>query len=299
MDYLDELENQSVYIIREAYKNFRDLALLWSIGKDSTVLLWLMKKAFLGKCPVPLLHIDTTFKIPEMIEYRDRIVQKEGLNLLVHTNEEAIKAGMNHEKGRMECCKALKTDALKQAQEKFKLEGLFLGIRGDEEGSRSKERVFSVRGNDSKWDYKNQAPELWDQYQTSCEPGTHVRINPLLHWREIDVWKYTRVDAITTISIVEFCRINEDAKESDFYYPQYFQQIEKEKPMALIQTVDPEKAEGQVKEVFDTLQEAIGMIPAPMQLASASPELLNLQWQSLQYYSQHPTLGFGLLSTIS
>ena len=201
MDYLDELENQSVYIIREAYKNFRDLALLWSIGKDSTVLLWLMKKAFLGKCPVPLLHIDTTFKIPEMIEYRDRIVQKEGLNLLVHTNEEAIKAGMNHEKGRMECCKALKTDALKQAQEKFKLEGLFLGIRGDEEGSRSKERVFSVRGNDSKWDYKNQAPELWDQYQTSCEPGTHVRINPLLHWREIDVWKYIQRENIPLIDL--------------------------------------------------------------------------------------------------
>ena len=92
-------------------------------------------------------------------------------------------------------------EPIKQAQEKFKLEGLFLGIRGDEEGSRSKERVFSVRGNDSKWDYKNQAPELWDQYQTSCEPGTHVRINPLLHWREIDVWKYIQRENIPLIDL--------------------------------------------------------------------------------------------------
>lgn len=196
MDHLDALENQSIFIIREAYKNFRNLAILWSIGKDSTVLLWLAKKAFMGHVPLPLLHIDTTYKIPEMIRYRDEIVKKENLKLYVYTNEDAIRDGMNHTKGRMICCKALKTDALKQAVEKYKLEGLFLGIRGDEEGSRSKERVFSIRNKDSKWDYRDQQPELWDQYQTSCEPGSHLRVHPLLSWREIDIWEYIKREKI-------------------------------------------------------------------------------------------------------
>lgn len=201
MNRLDELENQSIYIIREAYKNFRNLALLWSIGKDSTVLLWLMKKAFLGHVPIPLLHIDTTFKIPAMIKYRDELAKKDKLNLLVYTNTEAIKNGMNYKKGRPECCKALKTDGLKQAQAKYKLEGLFLGIRGDEEGSRSKERIFSVRDNDSKWDYKDQSPEIWDQHQISCKPGTHIRISPLLNWREIDIWEYIKREKIPIIDL--------------------------------------------------------------------------------------------------
>lgn len=201
MDNLDELENQSIYIIREAYKNFKNLAVLWSIGKDSTVLLWLIKKSFLGHVPVPLLHIDTTYKIPAMIKYRDALAKKDDLKLLVYTNMDAIKDGMNFTRGRMICCKALKTDALKQAQEKYKLEGLFLGIRGDEEGSRSKERVFSIRNKEAKWDYRDQQPELWDQYQTSCEPGSHVRIHPLLNWRELDIWEYIKREKIPVIDL--------------------------------------------------------------------------------------------------
>lgn len=201
MDYLESLENQSVFIIREAYKNFKNLGMLWSMGKDSTVLLWLVRKAFLGVVPFPVIHIDTTYKIPEMIEYRDRIAKEENLNLLVYTNEEAIKDGMNHERGRLTCCKALKTDALAQALEKFKVEGLFLGIRSDEEGSRAKERVFSVRGRDSKWDYKDQAPELWDQFQISCNKGDHVRVHPLLNWREIDIWEYILRESIPVMDL--------------------------------------------------------------------------------------------------
>ena len=107
MDHLDELENQSIFIMREAYKNFKNLAMLWSIGKDSTVLVWLARKAFFGHCPIPLVHIDTTYKIPAMIKYRDEFAKKWGLNLVVGKNEKALTEGMNHEKGRLVCCEAL------------------------------------------------------------------------------------------------------------------------------------------------------------------------------------------------
>ncbi|MFV2082381.1 MAG: sulfate adenylyltransferase subunit CysD [bacterium] len=189
-DHLDELEAQSIYIFREAYRKFADLAMLYSIGKDSTTMVYLARKAFFGRIPFPLVHIDTTFKYPEMIEYRDKMTREWGVELIVGKNEKAIEKGVHPDQGRLACCEALKTDGLSQTIEKYGFKGLFLGIRRDEEGSRSKERVFSPRDKNFEWAYKDQPPELWDQFNTTFEEDTHIRIHPLLGWTEINVWEY-------------------------------------------------------------------------------------------------------------
>ena len=201
MTYLKELEQESIYIIREAYTKISKMALLWSIGKDSTVLLWLCQKAFLGKVPFPLVHVDTSYKIPSMISYRDELVKKMGLDLIVGQNKEALESGMNPEMGRLTCCGALKTEGLNRVVEEHDLQGLIVGIRRDEEGSRAKERVFSVRGKDSNWDLKNQAPEFWNQFQTNFNEGEHVRVHPLLQWTELDIWRYIREENIPLIDL--------------------------------------------------------------------------------------------------
>jgi sulfate adenylyltransferase subunit 2 len=196
VDHLDALENQSIYIFREAHRKFKDLAMLWSIGKDSTTLLWLARKAFFGKVPFPLVHIDTGFKHPVMIEYRDRMAKEWEVDLIVGRNEEAICAGMGPGKGRFACCNALKTQGLQQLLDRHGFKGIFLGIRRDEEGSRAKERIFSPRDRNFEWNYKDQPPELWDQFNTSFGPETHVRIHPLLSWTELDIWEYIRREEI-------------------------------------------------------------------------------------------------------
>ena len=219
MDHLDELENQSIYIIREAYKNFRSLVMLWSIGKDSTVLLWLARKAFLGHVPFPLVHIDTHFKIPEMIKYRDELALKFGLNIIYGENAQALKDKKTFPDGnvdRITCCRLLKTEALKKTlsgewprykfnhkTKKYEIDkdkepytGVIVGARADEEGSRSKERYFSPRDKHSDWDVSDQPPELWNQFKTDFAPGTHVRIHPLLDWTELDIWKYIEKEKI-------------------------------------------------------------------------------------------------------
>jgi len=201
MEHLDELEAQSIYILREAYKKFGKLGMLWSIGKDSTVMLWLAKKAFFGHCPFPLIHVDTGYKIPAMITYRDKLAKEYGLDLIVHKDVEALENGMGPEKGRLVCCKALKTDGLQHVVTQYEFEGLILGIRRDEEGSRSKERVFSERNKESEWDYTNQAPELWDQFKTDFPKGNHIRVHPILAWNEIDVWAYIERENIPIIDL--------------------------------------------------------------------------------------------------
>ncbi len=201
MNHLDILEAESIYIIREAYKKLGKLGMLWSIGKDSTVLLWLAKKAFYGHCPFPFIHVDTTHKIPEMIEYRDRVARELNLDLIVHTNEEAIKAGIGPHSGRLKCCKALKTEGLQQVVKKYGFDGLIVGVRRDEEGSRSKERVFSERNKDYEWDYSNQPPELWDQFKTDFPKGNHIRVHPLLQWSELDIWEYIKRENIPIIDL--------------------------------------------------------------------------------------------------
>jgi len=191
MDKISELENQSIYLIREANYHFRNLAMLWSIGKDSTTLLWLCRKAFFGKIPFPVLHIDTSYKFKEIYAFRDEYAAKWGLELLVARNEEALRAGMSHE-SKLECCNALKTNALKQAIAKYGFDGLLLGIRRDEHGVRAKERYFSPRDEQFKWNYEDQPPELWDQYKSRADEDTHIRIHPLLHWTEKDIWQYVK-----------------------------------------------------------------------------------------------------------
>jgi len=195
-DHLDQLEAQSIYILREAYRKFDDLAMLYSVGKDSTALAHLARKAFLGKIPFPLVHIDTTYKYPEMIEFRDRMARQWGAELVVGKNSAAIEAGMGPGKGRLACCEALKTMGLSMLLEEKGYKGLFLGIRRDEEGSRAKERVFSPRDKNFEWAYKDQPPELWDQYNTDFGPDTHVRIHPILGWTEIDIWRYIEREGI-------------------------------------------------------------------------------------------------------
>jgi len=198
---LDRLENESIFILREAYKQIGKIALLWSIGKDSGVLLHLIRKAFFGHVPIPLIHVDTSFKLPEMIEFRDRYAKEWNLNLIVHQNTAALRSGMNHTKGRITCCKALKADPLKAVIREHGFKALIAGIRRDEEGSRSKERYFSPRGKEAQWNYKNQPPEFWGQFQTDFGPDAHVRIHPILHWNELDVWEYIKQEGIPVVSL--------------------------------------------------------------------------------------------------
>ncbi|MCC7260139.1 MAG: sulfate adenylyltransferase subunit 2 [Alphaproteobacteria bacterium] len=201
MDHLDKLEAQSIYIFREAFNKIERLCMLWSIGKDSNVMLWLARKAFFGNVPFPLVHVDTSFKIPEMIEFRDRVAKEWNLNLVIGQNKAALDAGMNPTLGRVTCCGALKTEGLKQTLEKHGFTGVFAGIRRDEEGTRAKERVFSPRNAEAQWDVKNQPPEFWDQFKTDFAPGTSLRIHPLLHWTELDIWKYIERENIPVVSL--------------------------------------------------------------------------------------------------
>jgi sulfate adenylyltransferase subunit 2 len=224
MDHLETLEATSIYILREAYANFKSLGMLWSIGKDSTVLVWLVRKAFFGHIPFPLVHIDTHFKIPEMIEYRDNLTREWRLDMIVGTNWEALEQKQTFPDGnvdRIACCKLLKTRALRdtlsgqgkrmrynhnlqryevdQSSEPFT--GIILGVRADEEGSRSKERYFSPRDQQNEWNIGEQPPEFWNQYKTEFAPGTHVRIHPLLDWTELNIWEYIERENIPTVSL--------------------------------------------------------------------------------------------------
>lgn len=201
MDYLDKLENESLYIIREAFSQIKNIAMLWSIGKDSTTLLWLIRKAFFGKIPFPIVHIDTGYKFKEIYEYRDKYALEWGLDLRIHQNKEAICRGICPETGKLECCTELKTNALKKLVKELGVNGLLLGIRRDEHGIRAKERVFSVRDSDFEWDYKSQLPELWGQYKTKTSDEEHIRIHPLLGWTELDIWSYIFREKIPVVDL--------------------------------------------------------------------------------------------------
>ncbi len=224
MNSLDELENTSIYILREAYANFKSLGMLWSMGKDSTVLLWLTRKAFFGHVPFPLIHIDTHFKIPEMITYRDELVREWKLPMIIGVNEPALAAKTTFPDGktdRLTCCRLLKTEALRQtiqgtgARYRFNpihdryeretepqpFDGIIAGARADEEGSRSKERYFSPRDASNEWHVAEQPPEFWKQFKTDFAPGTNVRIHPLLDWSELNVWEYIEREKIPTVSL--------------------------------------------------------------------------------------------------
>lgn len=196
MSDMNDLENRSIYIIREAYAEFKRPAVLWSTGKDSTATLWLCRKAFFGKIPFPVIHIDTTYKFPLMYGFRDKLAKEWGMDLIVARNEQAVSAGVGPGGGKFECCTQLKTQALMQCLAEYKFDALILAIRRDEHGIRAKERYFSPRGEDFKWDYKDQPLEMWDQFQSLAGDGTHTRVHPILQWRELDVWEYVKQENI-------------------------------------------------------------------------------------------------------
>jgi sulfate adenylyltransferase subunit 2 len=189
---LKALESESIEILRETAAAFRNPVMMYSIGKDSSVLLHLAKKAFYpAPIPIPLLHIDTTWKFKEMISFRDEVVAKAGVKLLVHTNQEGVAAGASPFKtGISEYTRIMKTVALRQALDQYAFDAAIGGSRRDEEKSRAKERIFSVRDEGHKWDPRNQRPELWRTYNTRLAPGQTMRVFPLSDWTEIDVWRY-------------------------------------------------------------------------------------------------------------
>ncbi len=199
MNHLDQLENKSVYILREAFNRLDKIGMLWSLGKDSNVMIWLAKKAFFGHMPFPVIHVDTGKKFKEMYEFRDRYVKEWNLNLIrdtcppIEEMDQTLPAAARSA--------ARKTAGLKKVQDREKFSGLIAGIRRDEQATRAKERVFSPRGIEGQWDFRDQPPEFWDQYKTDYPPGTHIRIHPLLHWTELDIWRYTKREGIPVISL--------------------------------------------------------------------------------------------------
>jgi len=199
MDHLDELEAQSIYIFREAFARLKKLALLWSLGKDSNVMIWLARKAFFGKVPFPALHVDTQKKFPEMYAFRDQYAKEWGLDLKVDFCPPIEEIDPTLPPAARSA--ARKTEGLKLALAKYGFDGLIAGIRRDEEATRAKERVFSQRGLEGGWDVRDQPPEFWDHFNASPPQGAHLRIHPILHWTEEDIWAYTQRENIPIIPL--------------------------------------------------------------------------------------------------
>jgi len=201
--HLFDLEDESIHIIREVAAEFQRPVMLYSIGKDSSVMLRLAQKAFYpAPIPFPLLHIDTTCKFREMIEFRDSYTAELGVKLIVHTNNSAINRGANPIRlGTEKCCGFLKTRALLDGLREGNFDAAFGGARRDEEKSRAKERIFSFRDSSGTWDPKNQRPELWNLYNSRLDPGESIRVFPLSNWTELDVWQYIHHENIPIVSL--------------------------------------------------------------------------------------------------
>lgn len=203
LTHLKQLEAESIHIIREVVSEFEKPVMLYSIGKDSAVMLQLALKAFYpGKPPFPLLHIDTTWKFGEMIRFRDRLARELGLELLVYTNQQGVRAGVSpFSVGSKKHTDIMKTQALRQALDKYQFDAAFGGARRDEEKSRAKERVYSFRDKHHRWDPKNQRPELWNIYNGRIDQGESIRVFPLSNWTELDVWQYIHLEAIPIVPL--------------------------------------------------------------------------------------------------
>jgi sulfate adenylyltransferase subunit 2 len=202
--HLQQLEAESIHIMREVVAEFERPVMLYSIGKDSAVMAHLALKAFHpGKPPFPLLHVDTTWKFREMIEFRDRVVREQlGLDLLVHVNEDGVRAGIGpFSHGSRKHTDVMKTEGLRQALDKYRFDAAFGGARRDEEKSRAKERIYSFRDAHHRWDPKNQRPELWNLYNARVNPGESIRVFPLSNWTELDVWQYVYLESIPIVPL--------------------------------------------------------------------------------------------------
>jgi len=197
--HLDALESRSIYILREAYARIEPLGMLWSIGKDSNALLWMARKAFFGRVPFPVVQLDTGMELPEVYAFRDKAVADWDLDLKVEQcppEEE-----MDPDLPPATRAATRKTEGLKNLLRRDGYRGIIAGIRRDEQSMRAKERVFSPRSLDGAWDFRDQPPEFWDQYKTEFPDGTHVRIHPLLHWTEVDIWRYTKREGIPIVPL--------------------------------------------------------------------------------------------------
>ncbi|MED5510045.1 MAG: sulfate adenylyltransferase subunit CysD [Pseudomonadota bacterium] len=203
LNHLQQLEAESIHIMREVAAGFERPCMFYSIGKDSTVMLHLARKAFApGKVPFTLLHIDTTWEFAEMASFRDRLVDEHDLDLIVHINEAALSEGVHPiESGSVVYNDLMKTVALKQALDKYGFDAALGGARRDEERSRAKERIFSVRSATHRWDPKAQRPELWNIYNTRLNPGETVRVFPLSNWTELDIWMYILRESIDIVPL--------------------------------------------------------------------------------------------------
>src|SRR5215475_2362032 len=201
--HLRRLESESIEIIREVAAEFERPVMLYSIGKDSSVMLHLALKAFHpGKLPFPLLHVDTTWKFRDMIRFRDETAKRLGLELIVHVNQEGVKAGMNpFDHGSKKYTDVMKTESLKQALTKYQFDAAFGGARRDEEKSRAKERVYSFRDRFHQWDPKKQRPELWNLFNGKVNKGESIRVFPLSNWTELDVWQYIHLEKIPIVPL--------------------------------------------------------------------------------------------------
>lgn len=203
MTHLRQLEAESIHIMREVVAEFENPVMLYSIGKDSSVMLHLARKAFYpAKPPFPLLHVDTTWKFREMIEFRDQMTRESGLDLLIHINEEGVRQGISpFTHGSAIYTDIMKTEGLKQALDKYKFDAAFGGARRDEEKSRAKERIFSFRTASHRWDPKSQRPELWNLYNARVNPGESIRVFPISNWTELDVWLYIHQERIPIVPL--------------------------------------------------------------------------------------------------
>jgi len=203
LTHLQQLEAESIHIIREVVAEFDNPVMLYSIGKDSAVMLHLARKAFYpAPAPFPLLHVDTTWKFREMIAFRDRMAKECGLELIVHVNEDGVARGVSpFTHGSALYTDVMKTEGLKQALDHYKFDAAFGGARRDEEKSRAKERIFSFRSANHRWDPKNQRPELWSLYNTRVKPGESIRVFPLSNWTELDIWQYIHLENIPIVPL--------------------------------------------------------------------------------------------------
>jgi len=213
MDHLDKLEAQSIFIFREAFHAIDKLAMLWSFGKDSNVMIHLARKAFFGRVPFPLIHCDTELEMEEVYAFRDRYAKEWDVHLVSHICPpvEATDATLPHAAR----VASRKTLGLKEVIDKYGFSGVIAGIRRDEEATRAKERVFSPRGQEGNWDSKDQPPEFWDQFKTDFSPGTSLRIHPLLHWTELDIWNYIKREDIAIVPLY-YARVYHELEGRDF-----------------------------------------------------------------------------------
>ena len=263
LNHLEALEAESIYIIREAAAEFARPVMLYSIGKDSSVMLRLAQKAFFpGKIPFPLLHVDTSYKFPEMIEFRDSYTKEIGAELIVHQNREALAAGANpFALGTQKCCGLLKTRALLDALAAGSFDAAFGGARRDEEKSRAKERVYSFRDNLGQWDPKNQRPELWNTFNSRIEKGESIRVFPLSNWTELDVWLYIHAERIPIVPL---------------YYAKEREVVERNGSLVLIHS-EKELLSGEKTKLVKCRMRSLGCVPCTGAIRSQAqtvPEII-------------------------